>query len=410
MSEEKPLDVLGGIRIIDWSIWQQGPFASVLLGMLGAEVIHVEQTITGDAGRGLMSIVGAPAQLPGNRNYYFEAENMNKKSITLDLKQEKGKEVLRRLVQSSDVFIQNFRKGVAEKLGAGYGELSKYNPKLIYATASGFGPKGPDAGEPCLDYIGVARTGMMASVAEPGRPPTNPTGAFSDQMGGIMLAFAVVLALLARERLGIGQEVDASQLGSMSALQGLNIMAVLLLNQEMRKHDRTKARNPLWNHYLCSDDKWFCLACIQADRYWHDFCKVAGIQELEKDPKFENMNIRGENCEELISIIDKIFITKTRDEWMNALKTGGDFIFSPVNTITDLVNDPQMLANDYIVDFEHPYYGPSKVLGFPITLSKTPGKVRSAAPEFGQHTEEILLDVCGYNWEEISQLREEGVI
>jgi formyl-CoA transferase len=210
--------------------------------------------------------------------------------------------------------------------------------------------------------------------------------------------------------MGVGQEIETSQLGSMIALQGLNVMSALLMDRELPVHCRKKARNPLWNHYLCADNRWLSLACLQSDRYWPDFCKVLGIESLEKDPKFVDMFYREENCEELIEILDKIFLTKKREEWMEALLDGGEFIFSPINTIPDLASDPQVLESEYIVDFDHPVYGSIKVLGFPVWMSKTPAKVRCAAPELGQHTEEVLMEICGYDWDQIGELKDQKII
>jgi crotonobetainyl-CoA:carnitine CoA-transferase CaiB-like acyl-CoA transferase len=148
----------------------------------------------------------------------------------------------------------------------------------------------------------------------------------------------------------------------------------------------------------------------QADRYWADFCKTLGIQELEKDPRFATAKIRGKNCEELIAIVDKIFASKPRDEWMRILKAGGDFIYTIVNSINDLPDDPQMLANDYVVDYDHPAWGPVQVVGHPVILSKTPANPKAPAPEFGEHVEQILIETLGYSWEEVAKLREEEVI
>ena len=156
--------------------------------------------------------------------------------------------------------------------------------------------------------------------------------------------------------------------------------------------------------------KWICLAMIQADRYWSDLCKALGIQELEKDPKFATMAVRGKNSEELIGILDKIFASKPRDEWMAILKKGGDFIYTIVNSINDLPDDPQMLANDYVVPYDHPAWGSIKVVGVPVRFSKTPGDPRGTAPEFGEHTEQVLLDLLGYSWEDIGALKEKEII
>jgi crotonobetainyl-CoA:carnitine CoA-transferase CaiB-like acyl-CoA transferase len=149
---------------------------------------------------------------------------------------------------------------------------------------------------------------------------------------------------------------------------------------------------------------------IQADRYWADLCKALGIQHLEKDPKFATMGIRAKNSEELIKVIDQAFASKPRDEWMQILKHGGDFIYTLVNSIDDLPEDPQMLENNYIVDYEHPSWGPTKVVGVPVRLSKTPGDPRAVAPEFGEHTEQVLIELLGYSWEDIGRLKEQEVI
>jgi len=403
----RPLD---GIRVLDWTIWQQGPVATMMLGDLGAEVIKIEERVGGDPGRGVMSIGGTATGGEGKRNYYFEANNRHKRSIALDLKKPEGKAIIYKLIEKSDVFVQNFRKGVAGKLGLDYQTLSRRNPKLIYASATGYGPQGPDSGEPSFDYMGLARSGIMTAVGEPDMVPQNITGGIADQMGAIMLAHGIVVALLARERLGVGQEVNTSHLGSMMALQGLNLACRLTLGKEFKRFYRTQAVNPLWNHYKCQDDKWICFAMPQADRYCPDFCKALGITELEKDPRFAAMKVRGKNCEALIAILDKIFAAKPRDEWMKILKAGGDFIYTIVNSVNDLPTDPQMIANNYVVDYDHPAWGPIQVMGHPVILSETPADPKAPAPEFGEHTEQILIDTLGYSWEEVAQLKEQEVI
>lgn len=400
---------LEGIRVLDWTIWQQGPVSTMMLGDLGANVIKLEERVGGDPGRGIMSIGGASTS-SNQRNYYFEANNRHKKSLTLNLKKPEAREIVYKLAAQSDVFVQNFRKGVAGKLGLDYQTLSQHNPKLIYATASGYGPFGPDSGEPSFDYMGLARSGIMNAVGEPDMDPLSITGGVADQMGAIMLAYGIITALLTRERFGMGQEVDTSHLGSMTALQGLNVSSRLILGKEFRRAHRTKAPNPLWNHYECGDGKWICLAMLQSDRYWPDFCKAMGVEEFVADPRFATLRDRAKNCEAIISIFDQRFASKPRDEWMQILKNGGDFIYTVVNTINELPDDPQMIENDYIVNYDHPAWGPTQVVGVPVRLSKTPGNPKAPAPEFGEHTEQILIDMLGYSWEDIGRLREEEVI
>jgi CoA:oxalate CoA-transferase len=402
-----PLD---GVRILDWTIWQQGPVATMMLADLGAEVIKLEERVGGDPGRGVMSIAGALVGVSQGPNFYFETNNRHKKSITLDLKKPEAKEIIYKLVAKSDVFVQNFRKGVAAKLGLDYLTLVQYNPKLIYASATGYGPFGPDSGEPSFDYMGLARSGIMTAVGEPDMPPLTVAGGIADQMGAIMLAYGVLAALIARDKHGVGQEVDTSHLGSMTALQGLNVSCSAMLQTSFRRIPRAEAPSPLWNHYQCGDGKWICLAMPQQDRYWADVCKVLGVEQVVQDPRFATMAKRAENAKELIPIFDQAFAAKPRDEWMTALKAGGDFIYTVVNNIADLTSDEQMIANEYVVDYDHPRVGKTTVVGVPVRLSKTPGDPKAPAPEFGEHTELILTDLLGYSWEEVGKLKDAEVI
>ena len=401
--------VLEGIRVLDWTIWQQGPMAGVMLGDLGAEVIKIEDRVSGDPSRGFMRQMGAGMGI-GGRNFYFETMNRNKKSVTLDLNKQRGKEILYRLVEKSDVFLQNFRYGVAAKLGLDYATLSRYNPRLVYASASGWGQQGPIRKKPAFDFTGQARSGMMTISGSVDSTPFSLQGAIGDQIGAIMTAYGILAALLARERLGIGQELDSSLLGSSLFLMGLNVSFKLGLNIEMPKHNRVASYNPLWNYYKCSDDKWLVLAEMQADRAWPTICRALGISALEKDPRFNSLETRARNAAELISILDKIFFTKTRKEWLDILEKAGDLIFEPVNNITDVVDDPQTLANEYVTEFNHPVFGKFKVIGVPVKFSKTPGQITREAPEFGQHTEEVLTEVLGHTWDDIAKLKEEEVI
>jgi crotonobetainyl-CoA:carnitine CoA-transferase CaiB-like acyl-CoA transferase len=399
-----PLD---GIRVIDWTIWQQGPVSSAMLGDLGAEVIKLEEPERGDPGRGLLS-GGSGVVSPGA--FYFETNNRHKKSLAINLKHREAREIVYRLAERSDVFIQNFRQGVAKRLGLAYADLRKRNPRLIYASASGYGPEGPESNRPSFDYLGQARSGVMNAVGAPGQPPTYIYGGIADQMGAIMVAYGVVTALLARERYGVGQEIDASHLGSMMAVQGLNISSVLIEGHEMSRRAREEAYNPLWNHYRCADGQWLCLGMLQPDRYWKDLCHAMGLDELIEDPRYADMISRGKNSRDVIAIFDRVFATKPRTEWVAILERGGDFIFSVVNAVADLPNDPQVIANRYVVDYEHPRRGAMKVLGMPIRFSETPGESRGVAPELGEHTEQILVDMLGYDWTEVARLRESGVI
>jgi len=400
-----PLD---GIRVIDWTIWQQGPVASLMLGDLGADVIKIEERVGGDPGRGVLKAQGL--DLRDRPNFYFEANNRNKRSLTVDLKKPAGVAIVQRLAERADVFVQNFRKGVAARLGLDAATLRAQNPRLVYASASGYGPEGPESGAPSFDYLGLARSGIMYSCGEPDDEPLAIAGGIADQMGAIMLAYGIVTALLARERTGRGQEVDASHLGSMAWLQGLGLSARLMLGRALPRQPRRFATNPLWNHYRCGDGLWLALSMLQPDRYWERFCAVLEIPEAAADARFKNMLDRMMNAGECIALLDEVFARRPRAEWLRRLAEGGDFIYSIINAVDDLPDDPQMQANGYVTAFEHPAFGPTQVVGLPVRLSDTPGSIRLPAPEFGQHTEAILTEVLGYSWEEIGRLREAEVI
>ncbi len=399
---------LQGIRVIDWTIWQQGPVCSAMLGDLGADVIKIEERVGGDPGRGMTKLCGV--DLGDRPNFYFEANNRNKRGITVDLKTSEGREIVYKLVAQSDVFVQNFRKGVAERLGLAYADLKKHNPKLIYATATGYGPHGPESGDPSFDQLGLARSGIMYAAGEPDMPPLAIAGGIADQMGAIMLAYGVLAALVARERYGVGQAVDGSHLGSMMALQGLSVSARLMWGFAIPRMPRRYQANPLWNHYQCQDGRWICLGMLQPDRYWADFCRAIERPELAADERFADLRARAANAPAAIEMLDAVFASKPLAEWLTILRAGGDFIFCQVNAVDDLPDDPQVRANDYIVDFDHPRFGPTEVIGLPVHLSETPGSVRLPAPEFGEHTELILTELLGYSWEEVAALKDREVI
>jgi crotonobetainyl-CoA:carnitine CoA-transferase CaiB-like acyl-CoA transferase len=399
---------LEGIRVLDWTIWQQGPICSSMLADMGADVIKIEQTGVGDPGRKLGAVGGTETK---RANWYFESHNRGKRGITLDFAKPEGREVLYELAAKSDVFVQNFRQGVATRLGLDYATLREKNARLIYASATGYGPLGPESGEPSFDHLGLARSGIMLAAGEPDMPPLGIAGGIADQMGGVMLAYGVMTALFARERTGRGQEVNGSHLGSMLFLQGLSVSMKLMAGVAFPRSFRARMGNPLWNHYRCQDGKWLALAMLQADRYWADFARVIGRPELATDPRFENLQVRAANAAECVAIIDAAFAGKPRAEWIRILNEDpGDYIFTIVNSVDDLPDDPQVKANDYIVTLDHPQHGPTKMVGVPVQLSETPGAVRAPAPELGQHTEEILMDLLGYDWDRISALREKGVI
>jgi crotonobetainyl-CoA:carnitine CoA-transferase CaiB-like acyl-CoA transferase len=360
--------------------------------------------------RGMMRIGGAIATTQyGQRNVYFEMANRNKRSITLDLSKEKGSEILCQLVAKSDVFVHNFRTDTVQKLGLGYATLSKYNPRLIYAGCSGWGPKGPDRDAPAFDFAAMARSGFLNMVTEPGRQPWFPQSGIADQMGAITTALGVVSALLTRERTGVGQEVSTSILGGISFVLHMGLGFSTMAGISTQWIRREKTGNPLYNYYLCSDKRWIALVNLTPDPRWPALCRAMGLEHLEKDPRFDNMDHRQANCEQLINILDEKFAIKPSHEWTKIFREH-DLIFSVVNTIDEFGNDPQPLANGYLIEYDHPMWGKTRMPGFPIDFNETPWSISRPAPELGQHTEEILMDILGYTWDDIAILKDEQVI
>jgi crotonobetainyl-CoA:carnitine CoA-transferase CaiB-like acyl-CoA transferase len=196
----------------------------------------------------------------------------------------------------------------------------------------------------------------------------------------------------------------------MSFLQGLSLTSRLINGAAFPRVPRARAFNPLWNHYRCGDDQWIALGMLQPDRYREDFSRAIGRPDFLTDERFQTMGVRARNAEACIQILDTVFASKPCAEWLDILRKGGDFIFTVVNSLNDLPNDPQMLANDYIVEFDHPAFGATQYVGIPVRLSETPGSIRAPAPEHGQHTELLLTELLGYSWDEVASLRERRVI
>ncbi|MDA0768885.1 MAG: CoA transferase [Chloroflexi bacterium] len=400
---------LEGIKVLDWTMWQFGPVASSMLGDMGADVIKIE-ALDGDVGRALATFNSSMVTLEGGRNAYFETCNRNKRGLAVDLKTEEGKEIAYKLVKEADVFIENFRNGVAERLGMDYETLKKINPRLIYGSASGFGSKGPDAHLPSLDGCGQARAGLMMSATPPGAEhPNKVAAAVSDQIGGITLCLGVLGALMARVRDGVGQKVEVSHLSSTMWLQGLFVGMSLLGGAYSSVVERTKPRNPMANLYQCKEGAWIQVMNPQPARYWLDFVKAMGLDYLLEDPVLGDPNQIGDHGPELVVILDKQFATKTFKEWDAIFRELG-FIYAKVQSVGELKDDPQVIANDYITDFNHPALGPIQMCNFPVTFSETPASIRREAPELGQHTEAILVDELGYDWDDITRFQDAGAI
>jgi crotonobetainyl-CoA:carnitine CoA-transferase CaiB-like acyl-CoA transferase len=397
---------LSGIKVIEITTFQQGPVAGMRLGDLGADVIKIEPK-GGDPARRHMRTIEAEFNVKGD-NYYFEHANRNKRGIVLDMKMENGMQVFHRLIDSADVFLNNMSIGAPIRLGIGPDDLLTRNPRLVYAHASGWGRKGPIADSLSFDYTGIARSGLMMAAGEDKTPPSMILPGLGDELGGLMCAWGVCLALFAREKTGKGQLVDTSLMGSVVALLGHLISGTAMLNQEFPRFVRTNMGNAMYNHYCCKDGKWLAIAHLDPDRWWAKVCGALGLENLIDDPKFSTFAARSDNRRELVAIFDEVFASKTRDEWMQILQKHG-CIYTPVQNIPEVVEDPQLLANNYVIEVDHPNYGHTKTMGFPWDLSETPASWRRRAPNLGEHTDEVLTEI-GYSKEELAKLKDEGAI
>lgn len=397
---------LSGIKVIEISTFQQGPVAGMRLGDLGADVIKIEPR-EGDPARRHMTTIKAEFHVEGY-NYYFEHANRNKRGIVLDMKKPAGMEIFLKLIDSADVFLNNMSIGAPIRLGIGPDALLARNPRLIYAQASGWGRKGPIAASLSFDYTGIARSGLMMAAGEDGTPPSMILPGLGDELGGLMCAWGVTLALFAREKTGKGQVVDTSLMGSVVALLGHLMSGTAMLKQRFPRFVRSAAGNPMYNHYRCKDGKWLAIAHLDPDRWWSKVCGALGLEHLIDDSRFSTFAARSANRKELVAIFDEVFASKERDEWMKIIAEHG-CICTPVQDLCEVVQDPQVLANNYMIDIEHPEHGPVRTMGFPWDMSATPASWRRKAPALGEHTEEVLLE-AGYGREEIAAFRRDGVI
>lgn len=395
---------LEGIKVVEVAQLAAVPMAGRLLADLGADVIHVEHPVKGDVLRVILA--GQGVNVAGS-NYVWENYNRNKRSVTIDISQEGGKEIICRLVGKADVFLSNMRPFELEKFGLNYDSLSQLNPKLIYASLTGLGKRGSERNEPGYDQTGYwARSGVAHMIIPSGIPPDCRVGAFGDNIAGMFLAFGIMTALFARDRTGIGQEVDVSLFQTGVTQLSWDIAEALVTRRDRPRVARKDQPNALMNAYQTRDRRWLLLVILQPDRYWSALCRAIEREDLEHDPRFDSFQPRLENHTALFSILEEVFLTKTLDEWKTCL---AGIPFAPVQNLSEVIADPQARANDFFLPFDHPTYGRIEVVANPIHLSKTPPTVRTPAPEFSQHTEEVLLEY-GYAWRDIERFKQQHII
>ena len=398
---------LEGIRVIDLTVWFQGPVAAQHLADFGAEVIKVERPQGGDQGRGVRSIKALPV---GDWNQYFLVINRNKKSLALDLKKPAGRDIMYRLVEKSDVFLSNMGVELLESWDLGYDKLRGINPRLVYATNTGYGRFG-QVNKPSFDMTVQALTGLMARLGEPEQPPIYLGMGSGDAYGGLLSALGIVLALHHRHRTGKGQWLDASLYGAQLLLTAPTLQPYLATGdiRYAKQQSRKTAPNPLWNVYRAKD-KWVFLCVPNTDENWTWLVATLDDADLAGDPRFGSVELRARNAKRLVARLDRAIKRQRAADWMARWRPLG-FSASPVGNLADLAEDPQAWANDYFVEtYCEEVQRQVKVRGLPVGLSKTPGAVKSLGPELGQDTELLLTDLLGYSWEQVGDFKEQGVI
>ncbi|MFQ5934368.1 MAG: CaiB/BaiF CoA transferase family protein [Dehalococcoidia bacterium] len=399
-----PLD---GISVLEVANWLAAPATAALLADMGAEVVKVEPP-QGDPWRHFLArSLGFATEF--DINYAFELDNRGKRSITLDLSKEKATEVVLGLAEKADVFITNLVPRRLERFRLRYQDLSPRNPKLIYLSFSGYGDRGPEKDRLGFDYAAFwARSGIMSLVGEPDAPPAIQRGGMGDHTSCLAMAAGVLAALFERERTGKGQEICGSLLNIGLWVLGSDLQAALIARENPARHARTAAPMPMWNSYRTKDDKWIMLVNPSPDPYWPRVCAALERKDLGENPEYNTIEGLMEHCQELVAQFDETFATKTKDEWGRILDENG-VIWAPVQEIKEVMSDPQVQANSYLTTVEHPTYGKYQTIDTPIRFRSSEVRARGPAPEIGQHTEEVLLE-NGYSWEEITDLRDQGVI
>ncbi|OAI39264.1 hypothetical protein AYO38_08020 [bacterium SCGC AG-212-C10] len=394
---------LTGVRVIDLTIWVQGPVASTLLADLGADVVKVEKAGTGDFSRNLGALNGVRLQRDGQPNLMWQMCNRNKRGLALDLSREAAQPVFRRLVEQADVIVTNLHPSALAAFHATREETQAINPRLIYARGAGLGDRGPRAEDPCQDTVGMAYGGFMWTSANTSDEPYYPPGAMADVLSGTMLAFGVLAALRERERTGEGQYVCSSQLQSLMWMQYLNVGVAANFQEPFAGGDRKHPGSAMVNTYLCADGRWVALGLI-LDSHWPPFCKAVGLDHLLTDDRFAELWPRMTNAVPLARILEGHFLQRPADYWLERLRAAALWV-SPVNSVTDLANgDAQVEANGYLATFDDGRRMPSG----PFTLESHRAPT-SAAPDHGADTDALLAELEFAN-DAIDALRVDGAV
>jgi crotonobetainyl-CoA:carnitine CoA-transferase CaiB-like acyl-CoA transferase len=387
---------LQGIRVIELASYVTGPFASVLLADLGAEVIKVEQPGQGDPFRGW-----------GEKLYSatFCSLNRNKRSLTLDFRHDEGREILVKLIAGSDVLIENFRPGTLDKRGLGYDSLRESNPKLVYCSISGFGHKGPYRDLPGYDTVGQALSGLLSLLTDPGDPKCMGIS-FSDHLTGMYACYGILGALMHRMMTGQGQRVETSLLRASVSFISENAARYFETGVVPRRANRTRTAGVF--AFVDREDLPFVIHLSSPEKFWLGLLEVVGKKEWAEDPRFGSRKDRIENHDLLSELLQEIFRSRKREEWLKKLKDK-DVPCAPLNSLEEVFSDPQVREYGFPVELEHPQKGRLRLVGSGIELSRTPPRIENPPPALGEHTSEIL-EALGYDPDSIAGLKESKVI
>jgi crotonobetainyl-CoA:carnitine CoA-transferase CaiB-like acyl-CoA transferase len=398
-------DEFQGVRVVELAQWVFVPVAGALLADWGADVVRIERP-EGDPYRGLVT-QGIGAQ-QGGVNMSVALANRGKRSVALDLRTDRGREILARLLESADVLLTSFRPDALERLGLGAEEVRERYPRLVYARGHGYGVRGPDAGLPGYDASAFwARGGVGHVLTPPERDyPISQRGAFGDRNGGMALAFGVAAALLKRATTGEGSVVDVSLLATAMWTLSSDVLSALQGASPRAPEGRVMV-NPLVATYRTEDDRHISLVFLESDRYWPPFCRAADRPDLVDDERFADHHARGRNAEALATVLDDLFATRTFAEWKQALG-GIDAPWAPVQAVEELLEDPQVIANDYLGEVSLDDGSSYRLPRVPVQFDEKAPDLRPA-PEHGQHTESVLLEL-GYTWDDITAFAESGAI
>ena len=400
-------DVLNGVRIVEVAAWTFVPAAGAVLADWGADVIKVEHPRTGDPQRGLIT-AGMFGGGPRAVNFMIEQPNRGKRSIGIDIKSAGGLEVLYRLVESADVFLTSFLPEARQSLKIDVEHVRARNPNIIYVRGSGMGQRGPEKDRGGYDSAAYFARGGHAAALTPDEDeyPVNPRAAYGDLPGGQTLAGGVAAALFRRERSGVPSVVDASLLScAMWALSPDIVAAGLFGIAKMPRGDRMHPPNPLVGTYRTKDGRFINLTMLESDRFWPDLCARIGRPDLAHDPRFENSALRQEHGPECVRALDETFAGRTLEEWKTALADAAG-VWAPYQEPLELHADPQALANGYLVEVANDEGTSFSLVANPVQFDETPPELHRA-PEHGEHTEAILLEL-GCDWDAISALKDAG--